>query len=168
MLIGRENSWLINARTSHKQHFVGTRQVVGLTGKAQSAESWKRLETFALRYASPGSVVRVYCLHSEDGRPRLASEFEKKSHVPFQAPGCSKRGDNGVILPPFIQLPIERSSLDSSGLIGWNEAQLDILNILGAERRPTSPQADDEEMLSEELAVEETQIAQSSLDCTHV
>ena len=87
--------------------------------------------------------------------------------MPFQAPGCSKRGDNGVILPPFFQIPIERSRLDSSGLVGWNEAQRDIMNTLGAKRRTTPPQAEDEEMFSEELAVEETQLAQSSLDCTH-
>ena len=76
--------------------------------------------------------------------------------MPFQAPGCSKRGDNGVILPDFFQIPIERSRLDSSGLIGWNEAQRDIMNAIGAKRRTTSPQAEDEEMFSEELAVEET------------
>ena len=76
--------------------------------------------------------------------------------MPFQAPGCSKRGDNGVILPPFFPILIERSRLDSSGLIGWNEAQRDIMNAIGAKRRTTSPQAEDEEMFSEELAVEET------------
>ena len=25
LIIGRQNSWIVNAKTSHKQHFVGTR-----------------------------------------------------------------------------------------------------------------------------------------------
>ena len=25
LVIGRQNSWIINAKTSHKQHFIGTR-----------------------------------------------------------------------------------------------------------------------------------------------
>ena len=70
-------------------------------------------------------------------------------------------------MPPFIQLSIEKDRLDSNGLIGWNEAQADIANALGAKRRLVLPHEEDEEMLSEELAIEETQIAQSSLDCTH-
>ena len=41
------------------------------------------------------------------------------------------------------------------------------MKALGAKRRTTPPQAEDEEMFSEELAVEETQLAQSSLDYTH-
>lgn len=156
LLIGRENSWLVNTRTSHKQHFVGTRQVVGLTSKAQGADSWKRLETLALRYASPGSVVRVFCLHSEDGHPRLASEFEKKGHVPFQAPGCSKRGDNGVILPPFIQNPIEKGALDPKALIGWDKTKDDIVDALGGKRKPAIHGEEDRVMTFEEDIAEET------------
>ena len=122
LLIGRENSWLVNARTSHKQHFVGTRKLVGLTRKASRFDTWKALKTFALRYASTGSTIRVFVLHSKDGHPSLASEFEKKTHLPYQPPGCIKRGGNGVKLPPFIQIPIEGTRLDSDGLVGWDEA----------------------------------------------
>ena len=83
MMIGKENSWIINARTSHKQHFVGTRLAIGLSKKALNVNSWKKLETFALRYASSGSVVKVFCLHPKDGDLRLVSDFEKKGHVPY-------------------------------------------------------------------------------------
>ena len=144
-----------------------TRQAVGLTSKARRFDSWRGLEAFALRYASPGSTVRVFVLHSKDGTPVLASEFEKKGIVPYQTPGCIKRGDNGVKLPPFIQIPIEKARLDSDGLIHWNEAMLDIKETLGAKKCPASPQDKDQKMFSEEIAIEETQIAQSCLDFTH-
>ena len=106
-------------------------------------------------------------LHSKDGTPVLASEFAKKGIVPYQTPGCIKRGENGVKLPPFIQIPIEKTRLDSDGLIDWNEAMLDIKETLGGKKWPVPSQEEDEEMLSEELEIEETQIAQSCLDCTH-
>ena len=122
---------------------------------------------FALRYAAPGSDVKVFVLHSKDGHPRLASEFKKKGTVPYQTPGCAQHGGNGVKLPPFVQIPIEKARLDSSGLIGWNEAQVDIVNMLGAKTWPTHPQEEDQEMLSEELEIEETQIDQSFLDYNH-
>ena len=70
-------------------------------------------------------------LHSRDGQPSLASEFEKKGHVPYQPPGCTSRGGNGILLPPFIQIPVEETSLDSDGLFGWIEAQVDIKETLG-------------------------------------
>ena len=50
LIIGKENSWIVNATTSHKNHFVGTRQSIGLTSKAANTVSWKQLETFVLRY----------------------------------------------------------------------------------------------------------------------
>ena len=34
LVIGRHNSWVINARAIHKNHFVGTRCGAGLTSKA--------------------------------------------------------------------------------------------------------------------------------------
>ena len=77
MLIGKNTSWIVNARTSHKRHFVGTKQIVGLTTKALRAESWARLETLALRYASSGSTIKVFCLHPNDGMPRLVLEVMK-------------------------------------------------------------------------------------------
>ena len=73
-------------------------------------------------------------LHAKEGYPKLVSEFEKKGHVPFQAPDCAKRGNNVVNLPPFIQIPIEKDKLDSNGLMGWKEAQVDILSALGANK----------------------------------
>ena len=52
--------------------------------------------------------------------------------MPYQTPGCAQHGGNGFKLPPFIQIPILKARLNSSGLDGWEEAQVDILNMLGA------------------------------------
>ena len=89
LIIGKENSWIVNARTSHKNHFVGTRQAIGLTSKAASIVSWTQIETFVLRYAAPGATIKVVCLHPKDGQPILVSEFTKVKKTPYQPPGCS-------------------------------------------------------------------------------
>ena len=57
LAIGQQNSWLINARTSHKKHFVGTKIAIGLTHKATDKTAWRKLEAFVLRYAAPGSSI---------------------------------------------------------------------------------------------------------------
>ena len=89
LIIGKENSWIVNARTSHNNHFVGTRQAIGLTNKATNIVSWKQLETFVLRFAVPGAKIKVFCLHSKDGQPIEVSEFTKEKKTLYQLPGCS-------------------------------------------------------------------------------
>ena len=78
LIIGKENSWIVNASTSHNNHFVGTRQAIGLTNKATNIVSWKQLETFVLRFTVPGAKIRVFCLHPKDGTPILVSDFTKE------------------------------------------------------------------------------------------
>ena len=43
MAIGSKNPFMINARTSHKQHFVGTRQAIGLHANAGNKHMLERL-----------------------------------------------------------------------------------------------------------------------------
>lgn len=119
LLIGRENSWIVNARTSHRRHFVGTRQAIGLTAKAANNASWTQLRLFALRYAAPGSLVKVYCLNLEEGKSRHVAEFRKAEEAPFQLPGCSRDALNRLRLPVSIMIPIEKDKLVASSLIGW-------------------------------------------------
>ena len=77
LIIGRESSWILNACSPHKQFFIGTRQSVGLTEKAENINNWQKLATMVLRYAALGSQVKVYCLHPKKGEPRFISEFKK-------------------------------------------------------------------------------------------
>ena len=83
LLIGLENTWIVNAKTSHKLHFVGTKLACGLTKKAQRVQSWLKLAQFALRYAAPGSLIKVFKLHTEDGEPIQVSNVLKNSTAPF-------------------------------------------------------------------------------------
>ena len=62
MAIGSKSSFIVNARTGHKQHFVGSYYRVGLTHCARSKTMLQRLKQFAIRFASIGSKVRVYYL----------------------------------------------------------------------------------------------------------
>ena len=43
MAIGSKNTFMINARTGHKQHFVGTRQAIGLHANAGNKHMIERL-----------------------------------------------------------------------------------------------------------------------------
>ena len=47
MIIGRYQSWLVNAATVSKAHFVGTRRQIGLSCQGKRAASWKALADFA-------------------------------------------------------------------------------------------------------------------------
>ena len=151
MLIGRENSWIVNARTSHKQHFVGTRQLVGLTGKACNIRSWIQVKTLALKFASPGATLKIFCLQPADGVPKLVSETTKSAFMLYQPPGCNKEATNGIKLPPRIQIPIESTRLDPDGLSYWSEVQNDIARALSAKVRTIVHEKQDQEMKSEEI-----------------
>ena len=63
LVIGRHNSWVINARAIHKNQFVGTRGAVGLTNKAGNMSMWSRLKNLTLKYAAPGSAINVFYLY---------------------------------------------------------------------------------------------------------
>ena len=63
MAIGNKNSFMINARTGHKQHFIGTRQAIGIVPGRKNDKMRERLHNFSMRFASIGSTVKVYYLH---------------------------------------------------------------------------------------------------------
>ena len=63
LVIGTSNSYVINAKTHHPNHFIGTKHAVGLSSKASEINSWKRIKELALRYVASGSEVLVYCLN---------------------------------------------------------------------------------------------------------
>ena len=151
MLIGKENSWIVNARTSHKQHFVGTRQLVGLKGNACDLRSWRKLKILALRFAAPGATLRIFSLHPSEGVPKLVSETAKSAFMPYQPPGCYKEAINGINLPPCVKIPIDRTMLDSNELSDWNTVQNDIASALGVKVGTKDDEEQDEEMKSEDI-----------------
>ena len=168
LLIGRENTWLVNARTPHKRHFVGTRQAVGLTNKAMKIASWAKLEALVLRYAARGSIIKVFCLHPQDEVPRQVSELMKQEDSLYQAPGCIKAANFGIKLPAFIQIPIEQNKIDPESLIGWSETRDDITAALRGLRKETIQAEEDFEMNYGEAAIEYDLEVQNSSDCSTI
>lgn len=83
LAIGRKNSWLINASTATAYYFTGTRLPLGLNEKTMDFKAWRKLRDFALRYATPGSTVRVFALHSQSGPQCSVSEFQKEDTAPW-------------------------------------------------------------------------------------
>ena len=67
LAVGSKNSWLINARTSHKRHFIGTRHSIGFSSPISGSNLFSRLDNLVLRYAAPGSKVNVYLLYANNG-----------------------------------------------------------------------------------------------------
>lgn len=62
LILGRHNTWLVNAKAVKGDQFVGTRLNIGLTKKGKNKDSWGRIKTFCLRYAPINCTVQVYCL----------------------------------------------------------------------------------------------------------
>ena len=120
MIIGSNTSWIVNASTYHKRHFVGTKQVVGIRSNSGKKNIWQRLETFALRYINPGSTVKVYCLYGEGDPKNIIGYFSKKPETPFQAPGCSSPNTNGIQVPSSMINPIPKVDLDPQWLCRWD------------------------------------------------
>ena len=50
--IGKEACWVINARTSHKQHFIGTRLPLRLFHYSARTMYWERLRSFVEAHSS--------------------------------------------------------------------------------------------------------------------
>ena len=85
----------------------------------------------------------------------------------YQPPGCYKEAINGIKLPPRIQIPIDRTSLDSNELEHWSQVQNEIARALGAKVGTKDDEEQDEEMKSEDIWVEETELAESFIDLFH-
>ena len=93
---------MINARTSHFHHFIGTRKPLDLPPSLRNKEKIAMLKNFASRYAGIGSAVRVIYLHQGDFKAGEAFAFVKSAFDSFQAPSCSLPATNGVKVPSFV------------------------------------------------------------------
>ena len=102
LAIGRNHSWIINARTSHFHRFIGTRKPLDLPPRLRNKEKIAMLKDFATRYAGIGSPIRVIYLHQGDFKAGEAFVFVKSTFASFQAPGCSLPATNGVKVPSFV------------------------------------------------------------------
>jgi hypothetical protein len=102
LLIGRENCWLVNAKTHNPRRFVGTRLAIGLTSSARNKESWGKIENFLKRYTPPGAIVRVYCLRAQVSVREPVTTVRKNEYTAWQPPSCNHHKSNGVTTAPWI------------------------------------------------------------------
>ena len=106
LAVGSKNSWLINARTSHKRHFIGTKHSIGLSSPTSGPNLFSKLDNLALRYAALGSKVNVYLLHAKNSSIQHVGSINKTRNALFQPPGCSLPLKNGIKVPIFLRSPI--------------------------------------------------------------
>ena len=62
LVVGRRFSWMINARTSDRRYYIGTRLYYGYDAKLCNHYTWQRLEEQVMRYSAPGARITVYTL----------------------------------------------------------------------------------------------------------
>lgn len=119
MVIGRYNTWMVTARTSHKRHFIGTKYTLGLSKSVIGAQIWRRLEAFVLRYASRGSTTRIFCLNQQNQAIIEVGDIYKSEYSFVQAPSCILPASNGIRVPFWMRNAITAADLDSIWLHDW-------------------------------------------------
>ena len=134
LVIGRHNCWLVNCRTFHARHFVGTRLAAGVTTLANSEVAWRGLVKFVKRYAAPNATVKVHCLHEQVSLSDCVAVVRKRKGAAFQLPGCSLANKNGIKLPGWIRMPLGSQDLGESTLIDFSQAKAGIQRALRPNR----------------------------------
>ena len=119
LAIGHQASWLVNYRTAHKQHYVGSqlRHKDGCGGRLDL--KLRRIETHVKRFASPASPIRVYNLTTNEPAGRMVAEICKRGSPHSQLPGCHRPGTNGITLADRLQAPMPATEMDKVWLEGW-------------------------------------------------
>ena len=83
LIVGRSYTWLINAKTGHPHHFVGTMKRFGLTHCANSDFTWERIENFVQKFAAVGSTIFVHSLHRMNSRTVPLLQLLKNEETHF-------------------------------------------------------------------------------------
>lgn len=79
LVVGQKSSWLINASTQHKGHFVGTWRPLGLVADDSKRKPWSQLKELVLRHAAPGSVTHVYLLKDTSETQACVAKVRKST-----------------------------------------------------------------------------------------
>ena len=62
LILGEKKAWMVNAKSNHSQHFIGTERCLTMLKRTTNKVMWNKLLDFLLRYATPGSDIGIYCL----------------------------------------------------------------------------------------------------------
>ena len=107
LAIGKKECWIINAKTPHRRHFVGTSCATTLYEGFLELRKWDRLEEFVAKFASAGARINVYWLHQDCDIVAKSGMLVKKANAGVSLPGCSQAFLNGISLTPFINGPVD-------------------------------------------------------------
>ena len=122
LAIGKKECWLINARTPHNRHFVGTQCGVSVFERPTEIQRWERLQQFVAKYASAGSTIRVFWLHQQRVKLSQTAEFKKDRRACASLPGCTLPFLNNLYLATFIHGPCSAAEATYFRMSGWIEA----------------------------------------------
>lgn len=106
LVVGRAHCWLINCKTNAKGMFMGTERKICMYDKLHTKHNWTRLRELAMRFATTGAQIEVFCFDSICDLYRPVTTFCKSHGTFYQPPGCTMPCMNGINIPSNVQLPI--------------------------------------------------------------
>lgn len=121
LIIGRTKAWLVNAATSHSDHFVGTKRNIQLKPSLRDRNKWQRLLELVYRYANPGASIYVFLLNDADTPKWPLFVLTKREETTFQLPECTLPATNGIMLWHNVRIPVPKEMITVNAFVGWNE-----------------------------------------------
>ena len=141
LAVGKKACWLINAKTPHASHFVGTECAVRVYENLNHVQDWVRIKDFVAKYAPAGARVNIYWLHQGRSQLRKTATVSKPVDARMSLPGCTQDFLNGIRLPPFINGPVNLEDTRCTQIGNWNPAVRSMVLAINREldRNPADP-----------------------------
>ena len=141
LAVGKKACWLINAKTPHSSHFVGTECAVRVYENPTHVLDWVRIKDFVAKYAPAGARVNIYWLHQGRSQLRKTATVSKPVGTRMSLPGCTQPFLNAFRLPPFINGPVDREDAKCTSIGNWNPALRSMAKAIDREleRSPADP-----------------------------
>ena len=142
LAVGKKACWLINAKTPHSSHFVGTECAVRVYENPTHVLDWVRVKDFVAKYAPVGARVNIYWLHQGRSQLRKTATVSKPVGTRMSLPGCMQPFLNAINLPPFIDGPVDQEDTKCTPIGNWKPAHRSMALAVKRElnRNPADPQ----------------------------
>ena len=142
LAVGKKACWLINAKTPHPSHFVGTEKSVRVYQNPNHVQDWERIKDFVAKYAAVGARIHVYWLHQGRSQLRKTATVSKPAGTRMSLPGCTQPFLNSINLPEFIGGPVDQEDAKCTPIGNWNPALRSMALAIERElnKNPADPQ----------------------------
>ena len=142
LAVGKKACWMINAKTPHSSHFVGTECAVRVYENPTHVLDWVRIKDFVAKYAPAGARVNIYWLHQGRSQLRKTATVSKPVGTRMSLPGCTQPFLNAINLPPFIDGPVDQEDTKCTPIGNWKPAHRSMALEVKRElnRNPADPQ----------------------------